>query len=368
MNLDRILGQIHIKERISDSILKKNFPQAKILVDRDGYGGLNFAIEIARGLLGYDKNYKGDILNHPDLYFSYPTFADKQTSPDLLDSWLDLIKKNVYIDFNDWTNISADDKGKIKEGKIRKAEVDLIFSKAHLKSFIGGSKVFIIWNMQRLDSYGQNKLLKLLEEPPKDTFFILITKGLDHLLPTIISRCQISNLIPVNYNEQKYFLESLVGNSDYDLIIKSSRGSISRAINYIDEDSPSISHEQNFIDCLRFAFLAKKSKKAVLDLTKWSEKIASNSREQQKEFLSFCSFLIREAMLFSYKSENLTSFVSNSGFKIGKLSPFVHSKNLIEIIDLIEDSHYSISRNVNSKIVFTSFAIKMTKLINTPED
>ena len=59
---------------------------------------------------------------------------------------------------------------------------------------------------------------------------------------------------------------------------------------------------------------------------------------------------------------------SNSDFKIGKLSPFVHSKNLIEIIDLIEDSHYSISRNVNSKIVFTSFAIKMTKLINTPED
>ena len=106
----------------------------------------------------------------------------------------------------------------------------------------------------------------------------------------------------------------------------------------------------------------------MLDLTKWSEKISSNSRIQQKEFLSFCSYLIREAMLVSYKSENLTSFISSSDFKIDKLSPFIHSQKLIEIIELIEDSHYSISRNANSKIVFTSFAIKMTKLINRSED
>ena len=139
-------------------------------------------------------------------------------------------------------------------------------------------------------------------------------------------------------------------------------------MNYIDEDEASISHEQNFIECLRFAVLAKKSKKAVLDLTKWAEKLSSNSREQQKEFLSYCSFLVREAMLVSYKSKNLSSFLSSSDFKIKNLAPFIHSKNLIEIIDIIEDSHYSISRNVNSKIVFTNFAIHLTKLINISED
>ena len=99
MKLDGILGQEHLKKKIYDSIEKKIFPQSKILVDRDGYGGLNFAIEIARGLLEVDKNYKGEILNHPDLYFSYPTFADKQTSPDLLDLWIDLIKKKCLYRF-----------------------------------------------------------------------------------------------------------------------------------------------------------------------------------------------------------------------------------------------------------------------------
>ena len=73
-------------------------------------------------------------------------------------------------------------------------------------------------------------------------------------------------------------------------------------------------------------------------------------------------------MLISYKTPNLKSFISSSDFNIEKLSPFIHSKNLIQIIELIEDSHFCVSRNVNSKIVFTNFAIKLTKLINAPED
>jgi DNA polymerase-3 subunit delta' len=188
------------------------------------------------------------------------------------------------------------------------------------------------------------------------------------VLPTIISRCQISTLRPINYNDHKNFLESSFKGIEHDLIVNSSRGSIGRSMNYIYEDVASISHEQNFIECLRFAFLAKKSKKAVLDLTKWADTISSNSREQQKEFLGYCSFLVREAMLVSYKSQNLNSFLSNSSFKIENLAPFIHSKNLIEIVSLIEDSHYSVSRNVNSKIVFTNFAINLTKLINVSED
>lgn len=365
MNLDRILGQEHIKERIYDSIQKKNFPQSKILVDKDGYGGLNFAIEIARELLNQKNSFSGDVLDHPDLHFSFPTFASVKDTETVYAEWISFVKQFPFSDFQKWSTFIGNT---TSQGSIKVPEIDKIQKKAVLKSFLGGNKVFIFWGAETMMPQTSNKLLKILEEPPINTYFILITNSVQDLLPTIISRCQISNLGPVDHEEHKQFLESLVSDIDYDLIVKSSRGSISRALNYIDEDSSSISHEQNFIDCLRFAFLAKKSKKAVLDLTKWSEKIASNSREQQKEFLGFCSFLIREAMLVSYRSENLTSFVSNSDFKIGKLSPFVHSKNLIEIIDLIEDSHYSISRNVNSKIVFTSFAIKMTKLINTPED
>ena len=363
MDLDNILGQDHIKEKILRSIEKNKYPQSKIILDRDGYGGLNFAVEIAKGLLKKNEFFKGDILDHPDLYFAYPTFADKQTSQDLLSEWLKLVKQNIYIDFKDWKDTNTN-----VQGKIRKAEIDQIHKKAHLKSYIGGFKVFIIWDVQKLDSYSQNRLLKLLEEPPEKTFFLLISKSLDLLLSTIISRCQISNLNPINPIEHERYLQVNFKTSNEKLIAKSSRGSISRSINYINSNSTSIFYEESFVECLRFAFLAKKSKKAVLDLTNWSKQISSTSREQQKEFLAYCSFLIREAMLLSFKAPNLVSFSSSSNFKIHNLAPFIHSKNIIEIISLIEDSHYSVSRNVNSKIVFTSFAIKMTKLINRSED
>ena len=365
MDLVRILGQEHIKEKIYTSIKKKNYPQSKIIIDKDGYGGLNFAIEIARGLLKNGDSYLGDILNHPDLYFSFPTFASVKENENIYSEWLSFIKEYPFSDFQKWSNFIGNSSS---QGSIKVSEIDKVQKKAILKPFLGGNKVFIFWGAETMKPQSSNKLLKILEEPPSDTYFILITQNIQEILPTIISRCQISTLSPVSYKVHKAYLENSFEGIDYELITSSSRGSLSRSMNYILEEASSISHEQTFVECLRFAFLAKKSKKAVLDLTKWAEKVSSNSREQQKEFLGYCSYLVREVMLVSYKSSNLTSFFSNSGFQIEKLSPFIHSKNVQEIIRLIEDSHYSITRNVNSKIVFTCFAISLTKLINLTED
>ena len=364
MNLDRILGQHDLKDKIYSSIQKNTYPQSKIIIDKDGYGGLNMAIEIARGLLK-NGSFKGDVFDHPDLYFSFPSFASLKDNENVYNEWLGFVRQYPFSDFQKWSSYLGNT---TSQGSIKVSEVDKVQKKAALKSFLGGNKVFIFWGAETMMAQTSNKLLKILEEPPINTYFILITNSLHDVLPTIISRCQISTLRPINYNDHKNFLESSFKGIEHDLIVNSSRGSIGRSMNYIYEDVASISHEQNFIECLRFAFLAKKSKKAVLDLTKWADTISSNSREQQKEFLGYCSFLVREAMLVSYKSQNLNSFLSNSSFKIENLAPFIHSKNLIEIVSLIEDSHYSVSRNVNSKIVFTNFAINLTKLINVSED
>ena len=365
MNLDRILGQDHLKEKIYNSIQKNNYPQSKIIVDKDGYGGLNLAIEISKELLKKNSSFNGDLLDHPDLHFSFPSFSSIKDNVNVYGEWLSFVKQYPYSDFQKWSSFVGNT---TSQGSIKVSEVDAVQKKAALKPFMGGNKVFVLWGAETMMAQTSNKLLKILEEPPVNTYFILITNSLQEVLPTIISRCQISTLKPLKPSDHLEFLKSSFQGVDHDLIVNSSRGSLARSMNYMDEDAASISHEQNFVDCLRFAFLAKKSKKAVLDLTRWAEKLSSNSREQQKEFLSYCSFLVREAMLVSYKAEALSSFVSNSDFKIENLSPFIHSGNLIEIISLIEDSRYSISRNVNSKIVFTNLAIHLTKLINVSED
>lgn len=100
----------------------------------------------------------------------------------------------------------------------------------------------------------------------------------------------------------------------------------------------------------------------------WSDKMAKLKKEEQKGFLSYCLYLIREALLLSYGAPSLSSFISSSDFDINKLSPFIHSKNIVNIVNLIEDAHYSITRNVNAKIVFSTFCLNLTKLLSLKED
>ena len=125
--------------------------------------------------------------------------------------------------------------------------------------------------------------------------------------------------------------------------------------------------QQDFVHCLRLAFKAKKNKAAVISLMAWSDKMAKLKKEEQKEFLSYCLYLIREALLLSYGAPSLSSFISSSDFDINKLSPFIHSKNIVNIVNLIEDARYSITRNVNAKIVFSTFCLNITKQLSLKE-
>lgn len=365
MDLDRILGQENLKQKISNSILSNTFPQSKLFVDKDGYGGLNLAIEISRGLLKKSIDYSGDLFDHPDLYISFPSFSSFKDNTDFYRNVLAFIKQNPYGDYMNWSSFMGNT---TSQGSLKVSDVEKIQEKSLIKSFLGGNKVFILWGVETMLPQASNRLLKILEEPPKNSFYILVTNNLHNVLPTIISRCQISTLNPISFDEIYNYLNKDFSNKDLKLISNSSRGSISRALNYAQEESESITHEKKIVECLRFAFLAKKSKSAVLDLVRWSEQIASNTREQQKEFLSFCSYLVREAMLISYNSKKIGAFLSSTDFNIEKLSPFIHSKNIIDLVDLIEDAHYCVSRNVNSKLIFTNFAINLTKLLNVKED
>jgi len=187
MNLDRILGQGHIKERIYDSIQKKNFPQSKILVDKDGYGGLNFAIEIARELLNQKNSYSGDVLDHPDLHFSFPTFASVKDTENLYAEWISFVKQFPFSDFQKWSTFIGNT---TSQGSIKVPEIDKIQKKAVLKSFLGGNKVFILWGSETMMPQTSNKLLKILEEPPKKVLILLITHQPLRLMPTIRSRCR----------------------------------------------------------------------------------------------------------------------------------------------------------------------------------
>jgi len=365
MLFDEILGQEHLKQMIQSSLSNNSFPQSKIIVDKDGYGGLLFALAISERLL-LEKGFKNsDVLNHPDLNFVFPLFSSKDLASELNKEWLSYIGDNKFPNIVGWMSASNSSGS---QGSIRVKEIESMYKHASLKSFYGKKKVFIIWGGELLMLRAANKLLTILEEPPVDCYFIIITRNINEILPTIRSRCQISSLSPVMPELIEEKIKAINPDLDAKKITSASMGSWGRCLRYIQEGDNSFEHEADFVDCLRLAFKAKKSKEAIIGLMAWSNKMATLKKEEQKGFLSYCLYLIREALLLSYGAPSLSSFISSSDFEINKLSPFIHSKNILNIVNLIEDAHYSITRNVSSKIVFSTFCLNLTKQLSLIED
>ena len=349
MFFDEILGQEYLKQMIQSSLSNNSFPQSKIIVDKDGYGGLLFALAISERLL-LEKGLKNsDVLNHPDLNFVFPLFSSKDVASELNKEWLSYISDNKFPNIVGWMSASNSSGS---QGSIRVKEVESMYRSARLKSFYGKKKVFIIWGGELLITQAANKLLKILEEPPADCYFIIITRDINEILPTIKSRCQISSLSPALPELIEEKIKAINPDLDAKKIASASMGSWGRCLRYIQEGDNSFEHEEDFVHCLRLAFKAKKNKAAVISLMAWSDKMAK---------------LKKEALLLSYGAPSLSSFISSSDFDINKLSPFIHSKNIVNIVNLIEDARYSIARNVNAKIVFSTFCLNITKQLSLKE-
>ncbi len=309
-------------------------------------------------------------MEHPDIQFIFPvatsaSISSKPKCSDYIEQWRNFISENPYGSSNEWMlSIGSEN----KQGNIGVDEIDLLYKNLHLKSFSGGAKVCVLWGVDKLNIQSSNKLLKLIEEPPSKTFFIFVAKNELDLLPTIKSRCQISTLKPVDADDIKSFL--INSNCDERLAefyATNAEGSLRKALESFQNIEQQKEFEVLFVECLRGAFKASGNKSVVIDLMSWANKTAALGRTVQKEFLLYCLNFIRQALMVSYKAESLINFKSLTGFQIEKFAPFVHSGNAQELIELIEDTAYAVDRNANGKILFSDFALKMTRILNKKE-
>ena len=379
MFINQILGQESLKKKLISSLKSSQIPHSQCFIDNSGRGGLALAIAVALEILWSEKDLaphtnKGKeasfFLEHPDLHLVFPvaTSASVSSKPkcsDYIKQFRSFVSQTPYGGSNDWMlSIGSEN----KQGNISVDEIDLLFKALNLKSFSGGAKVCVLWGVDKLNIQSANKLLKLIEEPPNKTFFIFVAANELDLLPTIKSRCQLSSLKPLRTSIIKDELvrkgceENLAA-----FYAANAEGSLGKALESFQNIEQQKEYETLFVQCLRGAFKASGNKSVVIDLMSWANTIGALGRTLQKEFLLYSLHFIRQALLVSYQANSLVHFQSLTGFKIEKFAPFVHSGNAQELIELLEETCYAVDRNANGKILFSDFAMRMTRILNKKE-
>jgi DNA polymerase III subunit delta' len=380
MLFSEILGQEHIKSHLATSASSGRIPHAQLFIGPEGCGTLPMAIAYARYVLCANTggennngnaacNLKFEHLQHPDLHFVFPVASNSEVkshpvSANFLKQWREFVTENPYAGVFDWyKKIDIAN----KQGQIGVDEATEIVKALSLKAYEGGYKVMIIWQADKMNTATANKLLKLLEEPPQKTVFLLIAESEDDILQTILSRCQVLHF---NALPEQVIANGLVSREKIEpnaamKLAHQAQGNYNKALHILHKTDNELPFEEWFVQWVRAAFRAKGNAAAIHDLIAWSEQIAGIGREAQKQFLNFCIDMFRQALLLNYNANQLVYMEPKvDKFKLENFAPFVNGTNINDIFKELSDALYHIERNGNAKIVLTDLSIRLTRLIH----
>ncbi len=373
MNFSDVIGQDDVKSRLLTLIESGKMPHSLLLYGAPGCGKMALALALASHLLGENDMNNPNVASvkamlnrweHPDLHFSYPvirptgTTADhKMISDDFAKEWHLLLKKGPYFDMDTWLeHMNAANQQAI----IFASESDNLTRKLNLKSSMGGYKVAIIWLPERMNVECANKLLKLLEEPPHQTLFIMVSEAPERLLETVRSRTQ---MIQVKRIDTAVLERALVEKRGLDddtahRVAQIANGSWLDAIRMLNADSEAKQFFNDFVGVMRASY-----RRDIREMKAWSERVATYGREKQKRMLLYFHRMFRENFMYNFKQSSLIHFTQDEEQFAQKFAPFINEKNIVELYELVELNIRDLSQNANPKIVFFDFTLRVTMLL-----
>jgi len=369
MDFSTIDGYESGKAYLKSVIESRRVPHAQVLVAQNNQSALPLALWYVNELL--DKAPSFGRLLHPDVHFVFPINNSPLVKKDpLCSDFMELFRAavmdNPHLSLDQWYAAAGiEDKGAL-------IKVDMareILKHTTLKPVQHHSRIVVIWGAEQMNTEAANKLLKVIEEPPKNTLFLLLVQREERMLQTISSRCQRLVIHPEPFEALLGHIEKRgVSTERAKEIALRSEGSLNVALSMLSEDDIEGDFEQLFVEWVRAAFKVKKHPSEVAVLLDWAERLASLSKERQRRFLRFAQRQIRSAMLLQYGAEQLVAKKELAdGFLLERFAPFVHEENTIDLNTLIEEALYNHSRNANTKLLFSDMALQMTKLIHKPK-
>jgi DNA polymerase-3 subunit delta' len=374
MNFSQIPGQKDIIEKLLRSVHEERVSHAQIFAGNEGCGSLALALAYARYISCENRSehdscgtckscVKYEKMIHPDLHFVFPVIKGKKAtdpvSDHYLEEWREFVKSSPYFTLNYW--LDTIDVGNA-QGMIFASEAAEIIKKLSLKTFESDFKIMIIWLPEKMHQATANKLLKMIEEPPEKTLFLLISVEPDKVIPTILSRCQMVKIPSFKAGDiEKYLVQRFgITHEKASDIARVSTGSITRAVELCEYEESSLSNLDTFKRLMRFAW-----KRDIISLIDWSEEIATTGREAQKNFISFALRLLRENLMLTLgqMKNNLVFLAGEEEAFSGNFHPFIKQQNIYSLTDEFNTGYSHIEANGNAKIIFLDLALKVTRLI-----
>ena len=285
----------------------------------------------------------------------------KPVSDDFATQWREMLAKGPYFQIDEWMRrIGKTDTDLNKQAIITAEEADDISHKLNFKSVMGGYKVSLIWLPERMNLPSANKILKLLEEPPSKTFFIMVSEEPELLLETIRSRTQRIDFKKIDDEslEQALIERRALEPNMAHRIARIAHGNWNAALEELDSGNENLQHLDMFVMLMRLAYMRN-----IHDLKKWSEVVATFGREKQKRMLDYFNHMVRESFMYNFRNEELTYMTQEEEEFARNFARFINEANVIDIFNLFDECKRFIGQNANAKIVFFDLALKIIVLL-----
>lgn len=372
MKFKEVIGQEEVQQRLIQMVSEGRVPHAMMFCGPSGCGKMALALAFASYLLCKNGDGADDSCgtcqqcamlrswSHPDLLFTYPVIkptgssADHKTiSDDYAREWRELLSEGPYFSMDQWLEkMNAGN----QQALIYVAESEVLIRKLSMKSSQGGYKVNIIWLPERMREDCANKMLKIIEEPPQQTVFLMVCEEPERLLETIRSRVQ---RIDIKRIETQSIEKALVERRAIDEVMahqiaRASNGDWLKALEELDASNENHQFLDLFILLMRQAYMRN-----VKDLKVWSENVAALGRERQKRMLVYFQHLVRENFMYNFGNPELVYMTTAESNFAKNFARFINEANVIEINDIFATALRDIGQNGNPKMVFYDVALKM---------
>lgn len=364
MLFKNISGQLQAKKLLQHLVSSDRIPHAILLSATAGNGSLALAHAFVQFLYCQNKSEtdacgvcsacsKNNKLIHPDVHFSFPAVGAKVISSQFLKEWRTFFSENIYAPYNLWLeSIQAEN----KQGNITAAECADIHTKLNMRAFEGGYKCLIMWLPEFLGKEG-NRLLKLLEEPPDKTIFILVTENEENILQTILSRCQRIRIPPLNAEDLKLaLLTNGIAEKEAQLAVQLAEGNFNTALQLAENKTET--HIPFFLEWMRNNWLGDGLKTMT-----WIEHIAPLGREWHKRFITYALHFFHQLLRLHYIGQNgIQLHPEELKTAIGMVK-VISPEHIEHIAQLLNKMYLAVERNGQPKIIFLDASIQINKII-----